>query len=120
MFFMRYLIMAVLMASTAVAVTALSQKAIAQDAQIEAAKSAGVIGERIDGYLGIVNDGAVDASLQRRVNEINARRRAAYDQLAEDTGATTAQVARITGEKQIERARPGEWYLNEQGLWVQR
>lgn len=120
MFFMRYILMAMLMAGTAVAVSAMSQKAIAQDAQIEDAKSAGVIGERIDGYLGIVNDGAVDASLQRRVNEINARRRAAYDQLAEDTGTTTAQVARITGEKQIERTQPGHWYLNEQGVWVQR
>ena len=109
-----------LFGSVAVALTTAARPASAQGAEIEAAKSAGVVGERIDGYLGIVNDGPVDASLMRRVNEINARRRAVYDELAGETNVTTAQVARVTGEKQIERTPSGQYYLDETGNWVRK
>lgn len=120
MMFLRVVIMALITLGTAAAITATSQKAVAQDSQLDAAKAAGVIGEQIDGYIGFVNNGAVDASLQRRVNELNARRRAAYDELAAETGTTPAQVARITGEKQIERALSGQFYMNASGVWVRK
>lgn len=119
MFAFRLMIAAAMMAGAAIALSA-RPVAHAQSPQIESAKAAGVVGERIDGYLGIVNDGAADASLIRKVNEINAKRRAVYDELAADTNTTTAQVARVTGEKQIERASPGEYYLNETGAWVRK
>lgn len=116
----RYIVILAVSALAALSVTALTQTADAQGAEIDAAKSAGVVGERIDGYLGIVENGGVDASLRRRVNEINARRRAAYDEVASSAGATTAQVARITGEKQIARVSPGEFYMDENGRWVRK
>lgn len=114
----------VLVAAALIGLGAAAQKvlppAYAQGSQIDAAKASGVVGERIDGYLGIVDDGAADASLRRKVQEINARRRAAYDELARDTGTTVAQVARVTGERQIERASPGEFYMDENGRWVRK
>jgi len=116
----RYIVILAVSALAALSVTALIQTADAQGAEIDAAKSAGVVGERIDGYLGIVENGGVDSSLRRRVNEINARRRAAYDEVASSAGATTAQVARITGEKQISRVSPGEFYMDENGRWVRK
>ncbi|MEL6662199.1 MAG: YdbL family protein [Pseudomonadota bacterium] len=116
----RYIVILAVSALAALSVTALTQTADAQGAEIDAAKSAGVVGERIDGYLGIVENGGVDSSLRRRVNEINARRRAAYDEVASSAGATTAQVARITGEKQIARVSPGEFYMDENGRWVRK
>lgn len=119
MFAFRLLMAATLLAGAALAMSA-NAPAQAQAQQIESAKAAGVIGERIDGYLGIVNDGAADASLIRKVNEINAKRRAVYDELASDTNTTTAQVARVTGEKQIARAAPGEYYLDDSGAWVRK
>ena len=120
MIFIRYIVMLAAIAGTAFALATLSQPAEAQGAEINAAKSAGVVGERIDGYLGIVDNGAVDASLRRRINEINARRRAAYDEIAADAGATVAQVARVTGEKQVERVAPGQFYMDESGRWVRK
>ena len=120
MFFYRYIAAALAAAAAALVITAMSQSASAQGAEIEAAKSAGVVGERIDGYLGIVDNGAVDASLRRRLNEINARRRAAYDEVAVGASATVAQVARVTGEKQIERVPPGQFYMDESGRWVRK
>ncbi|RIJ17565.1 DUF1318 domain-containing protein [Henriciella mobilis] len=114
--FFRILITAVLVAGAAVM---FAGSANAGDPQIEAAKDQGVVGERIDGYLGIV-DGGADASLMRLVQDINNKRRAAYDKLAEQTGTTTEQVARVTGEKLISQAARGEYVMDESGTWTKK
>lgn len=89
------------------------------DQDIEAARIEGVIGERIDGYLGIVT--SADAGLLRKVQDINNRRRAVYEQTALETGATVQQVARIAGERQIAlRVQPGEYYMNDDGAWIRK
>jgi uncharacterized protein YdbL (DUF1318 family) len=89
------------------------------NAQIETARSTGVIGERIDGYLGVV--GSADAEIVRKVQDINNRRRALYEKTASETGTTVQQVARIAGEKQLaERVKPGEFYMDESGSWKQK
>ena len=90
----------------------------AGDPQLEAAISAGEVGERIDGYLGVV--GSADPAIVRKVQEINNKRRALYEQLSEQTGTTVAQVARVTGEKQIARAGTGQYYMDETGAWKQK
>ena len=119
MTFIRYLVTGILVALALTGLSAVSGKANAQGTEIEAAKAEGVVGEQIDGYLGI--RGAVDASVRRLVNEINVKRRAAYEELAASTpGITVEQVARVTGEKQIERADVGEYYADEAGQWVQK
>lgn len=93
--------------------------AAAGDAQIEAAQKQGIIGERIDGYLGVVS-GNVDPTLLRKVNEINNKRRALYQRLADDTGTTLKQVARVTGEKQLAKAAPGEYIMDDTGNWKRK
>lgn len=120
MFLMRYVFMAMLVAGGVAAAALAAPAASAQGSQIEAAKQAGIVGERIDGYLGIVEDGAVDASLRRQINEINAKRRAVYDEVAEENSATVEQVARLTGEKQIARAPAGQYVMDETGNWVRK
>jgi len=100
-----------------------SSPASAGDPQIEAAQKQGVVGERIDGYLGIVS-GNVDPALLRKVlrkvNEINNKRRALFDRTAQNTGTTTAQVARISGEKQVGRAEAGEFVMRGDGRWAKK
>jgi len=91
----------------------------AGDPQIDAAISQGEIGERIDGYLGLVG-GSVDPAVQRKMNDINNQRRALYAKLAAETNTTTAQVARLTGEKQIAKAPAGSYILTETGRWTQK
>ncbi|MEM9054289.1 MAG: YdbL family protein [Pseudomonadota bacterium] len=91
----------------------------AGDARIEAAQKAGTVGERIDGYLGIVDQGVDDAT-RRRVNEINAQRRALYAKLSKDSGVPIEQVARLTGEKQVAKAAPGEFIMGDSGGWTQK
>lgn len=84
---------------------------------IETAIQAGIVGERIDGYLGV--SGTADAETIRQVQDINNRRRALYEQTAEQTGTTVEQVARITGEKQVARmkATSGRAFMDESGTW---
>lgn len=86
---------------------------------IEQAQQDGKVGERIDGYLGLV-DPDVDDSIRRRVNEINAQRRTLYGRLASEAGVPIEQVARLTGEKQIARAAPGEFFMGEDGRWTKK
>ena len=90
----------------------------AGDPQLEAAISAGEVGERIDGYLGVV--GSADPAVVRKVQEINNRRAAKYAQVAAETGTTVAEVARITGEKQIAKLSRGQWYMDASGTWKQK
>src|SRR5262245_11995801 len=60
------------------AFASLAAPALAQDpAAILNARRAGLIGERYDGYLGVVNAN-LTASLRRQVGAINIRRRALY------------------------------------------
>lgn len=115
-FILRTLVAVLLAAGVAALIAGPAQ---AGDPQIESAKDQGVVGERIDGYLGIV-DGGADASLMRRVQDVNNKRRAAYDELAEQTGTTTEQVARVTGEKLTGQAGSGEYIMDESGQWTQK
>ncbi len=114
-FIRAFLAMAFILGAAAMTTSTAS----AGDPQIEAAQKQGVVGERIDGYLGIVS-GNVDPALRRKVNEINNKRRALFDRMARDTGTTTAQVARISGEKQVARAKAGEFVMRDNGTWTKK
>ncbi len=91
----------------------------AGDPQIDAAKAQGIVGERIDGYLALTVLEA-DPALKRKVADINARRRALYARLAERSGATVEQVARVTGEKQLANAAPGQKIMDDTGRWTEK
>lgn len=92
--------------------------ASAGDPQIDAAKDRGIVGEQLDGYLGFVKLDGAEPSLKRKVDEINAKRRALYQQLANESGASPAQVAMVTGEKQIKKAAPDAMVVDVSGAWV--
>jgi hypothetical protein len=102
----------------ALASFAVAPVAFAGDPVIDAAIEAGQVGETIDGLLGVV--GSADPAIIRKVNEINNRRAAKYAEVAAQTGTTPAQVARLTGEKQIAKLDPGEYYMDESGVWKRK
>lgn len=97
----------------------MAPSASAADPVIEAAISQGVVGEKVDGFLGLVT-GSATPDIQRKVNEINAKRRAVYARLARDTGTTLEQVGIVTGEKQIAKTPAGSFYMNAGGQWVRK
>lgn len=94
-------------------------QASATDPQVKAAITQGVVGERADGYLGLVT-GTAEPAVQRKVNEINVKRRALYERLARETGTTLEEVGYVTGEKQIAKTPSGAFYMNSSGDWVRK
>ncbi|HBF91399.1 MAG: DUF1318 domain-containing protein [Hyphomonas sp.] len=98
--------------------SALAPAAFAGDPVIDAAIESGQVGERIDGRLGVI--GSADPALIRKVQEINNKRAAKYAEVAAETGTTVAEVARITGEKQISKLSRGQWYMDASGSWKQK
>ncbi|MCL6740721.1 YdbL family protein [Sphingomonas sp. RB56-2] len=88
----------------------------AQDpAAIVAAKRAGQIGERYDGYIGYV--GVPSAALRREVDAINIRRRSLYSGLATRKGVSPQEVGITAACSLLRRINVGEYYLSGQGGW---
>ena len=85
---------------------------------LDAAKSQGLIGERPDGYVEVVNAGA-PADVQALAKDVNAKRRAAYEKVARENGAPVADVAKIAGKKLIDGA-PAGTYVKIDGSWVRK
>jgi uncharacterized protein YdbL (DUF1318 family) len=83
---------------------------------LDDAKAAGLVGERIDGYLGVVDSGA-PADIKRLVEQVNAERQAKYAEIAKKQGAPVQAVAQIAGEKLIGRAGGGEYVMGADGQW---
>ena len=82
------------------------------------ARSSGQVGERADGYLGIV--GAETAALRDMVNDINIKRKAVYTQRAQAAGATIEQYALASGCQLIAKTVQGEKYQAPDGTWQTR
>ena len=98
---------------------ALSAPALAQrDPAYQAARSAGQVGEKPDGYLGVV--GSQSAAIQGIVNDLNIRRRENYAQKAQEQGVTLQEYAITQGCILIARTQPGEKYQDPTGAWQTR
>ena len=97
-----------------VAAPALAQR----DPAYQAARSAGQVGEKPDGYLGVV--GAGTPTIRSMVDDINIRRRAAYTERAVAQGSTVEQFAFTTGCNLIAQTVPGEKYMAPDGSWQTR
>jgi uncharacterized protein YdbL (DUF1318 family) len=99
-----------------VASPALAQR----DPAYEAARASGQVGEKMDGYLGIVGAGSFD--LQRIVSDVNIKRRALYSQRAQAAKppVTLEEYALTAGCVAIARTQPGEKYQAPDGSWQTR
>jgi uncharacterized protein YdbL (DUF1318 family) len=96
---------------------AIPATAPAQDpGAIIAARRAGLIGERFDGYLGLASAN-VSAGLRRQVSAVNIRRRALYSNLAARKGVTPEEVGITAACSLLRRVSVGEYYLLGQGGW---
>ncbi len=95
-----------------------SPAAAQRDPAYQAAREAGQVGEKMDGYLGIV--GAATPALRDMVNDINNRRRAVYAEQAQANNATLEEYAFTAGCLAISRTSPGEMYQAPDGTWQQR
>lgn len=104
----RYLETLTLAVLTLFVVTALA-------ADLSQAKSEGLVGERVDGYIGLVVQ-SVPANVVDMVAAVNTKRKTQYQRIATKNGITLEQVQALAGKKAIEKTRSGDWvFLN--GGW---
>ncbi len=89
-----------------------------RDPAYETARESGQVGEKMDGYLGIV--GSATPALRSMVDDINIRRRAVYAERAQAEGATLEEYALTAGCLSISRTKPGEKYQAPDGSWQTR
>ena len=105
--------------AASLAIAGLAVPALAQrDPAYAAARASGKVGEKIDGYLGIVGSG--DAALQAIVNDINIKRRAVYAEKAKAANATLDEYALTAGCQAILATSSGEKYQAPDGSWQTR
>jgi uncharacterized protein YdbL (DUF1318 family) len=100
----------VLLASTA----AYAQR----DPAYQAAREAGVVGEKTDGYLGFVSSPTPE--VEALVKDINIKRKQAYLEKAATTNSTVEQFAFTTACNLILKTLPGERYQAPDGSWQTR
>ena len=113
---------AALVGVAGLAVTAfVAEPAVAQStaakSTVDQAKSEGVIGETIGGYLAVVAGANPSAAQRAAMDEINIGRKAVYTDLARQQNVAVEVVAKLTGEKQVAKAPPGQKVLLENGTW---
>jgi len=105
--------------AAALAVIGIAGTAYAQrDPAYAAARAAGQVGEKVDGYLGTV--GSQSAAVEAVVRDINIKRKAFYTQQVADGSATIEQFAFTAGCNAIAQTKPGEKYQAPDGSWQTR
>lgn len=89
-----------------------------RDPAYASARASGLVGEKTDGYLGVV--GAGNAEVRHMVDDINIKRKAVYAQQAQAQHATVEEYAFTAGCLAIGRTAPGEKYQAPDGAWNTR
>jgi len=84
---------------------------------VEEAKTKGLVGEKANGYLGVVNPGSQEA--QSLTNEVNKKRRQAYADIATRNRTQLDAVEALAGEKAIQNTKPGH-YVEGPGGWTKK
>jgi hypothetical protein len=83
---------------------------------LDEAKQQGLVGEKDNGYLGIV---VSQAEVQTLVNEINQKRHEIYVELATKNNITVAQVEKLAAQKAYAKTLVGH-YLWVDGSWQKK
>jgi|TARA_R110000868_G_scaffold160981_5_gene390855 uncharacterized protein YdbL (DUF1318 family) len=83
---------------------------------LDEAKDTGLVGEKDNGYLGVV---VAQKDAQDLVDDINAKRKAVYIELAAKNGITLQQVEKLAAQKAYGKTSSGH-YLWVNGKWVKK
>ena len=95
--------------------------ALAQrDPAYAAARANGEVGEKMDGYLGLVDEAGASPALVALVKNLNMQRKEIYFQQAQEEHVTPQEYGISAGCKQIARTVPGERYQAPDGSWKVR
>lgn len=85
--------------------------------ELDAAKAQGLVGERVDGYLGAVSDNP-SAEVKALIEDVNGKRRDRYQAIAAKNNIDLADVEARAGQRAIELTASGGWVF--QARWQQK
>jgi uncharacterized protein YdbL (DUF1318 family) len=97
----------------ALLVLAFALPALALD--LAEARATGAVGERADGYVAARTEKPAE-DVKALVADVNAKRRAAYEEIAKRNGTPVEAVAALAGQKLIAAAPAGQW-VDEGSGW---
>ena len=103
--FFSILFLAVVLSLPAVALT------------LKEAKQSGIVGERVDGYLGIVR---AHGDANKLILSVNAKRLNIYRKLETRNKLSVAAVAQLAGEKAIAKTAKGNFVQSALGQWLKK
>ncbi len=83
-------------------------------ADLQTAKSSGLVGEQLNGYLGIV-DASAGGDVRTLVKDINAKRKAKYEAIASQNSTSLETVELLAGKKAVEKTQPGNYIQTATG-----
>ena len=95
-------------------VVLLLSPAAALAADLQQVKNNGLVGEQLNGYLGLVSADAT-AEVRALVADVNARRKAKYEAIAAQNSTRLETVELLAGKKAIEKTRPGNYVQSASG-----
>ena len=97
-----------------IVITLLLSPAPALAVDLQQVKNNGLVGEQLNGYLGLVSADAT-AEVRALVADVNARRKAKYESIAAQNGAGLETVELLAGKKAIEKTSPGNYIQSATG-----
>ncbi|WP_395021175.1 YdbL family protein [Dongia sp.] len=86
---------------------------------LEQARAAGLIGELPDGYVASVTPNPTP-DIQQLITDINAERRKSYMKIAGERGVPVEAAGAVVAEVTIRKLKPGMFYMDNSGQWVQK
>jgi uncharacterized protein YdbL (DUF1318 family) len=84
---------------------------------LDEAKTKGLVGEKANGYLGLVTPGSAEA--QALAKDVNEKRRQAYEEIARRNGTDVSAVESLAGEKAVQNTKAGN-FVEGPGGWVKK
>lgn len=84
---------------------------------LDQARNSGIVGEKVDGYVGVVTP---SAEAQAVANEVNARRKAEYEKISRQNKQPVSVVGKIAAETIINGLPAGSFYQGADGSWKKK
>lgn len=80
------------------------------------AKSRGLIGEQLNGYLGVVTS-SPSSEVKALVDKTNAERKALYKSIASRNSLKLEDVESLAGKKAVKKTKAGQYIQQSNGQW---
>ena len=85
--------------------------------ELSQARTQGLVGEKLDGYIAVVT-ASPDANAV--VADVNSRRREEYAKISKDNGQSLAVVGKVAAARIIDGLPAGSYYKGADGSWKKK